>query len=188
MSKDGIDASLGLSFSLELFKRYQKNGVLQAELPRMPGLRGRCTAYLHLVDGLVVTAYVEDKQGLRYSSDKATLCRLDNEKGPYEWTLISTSATFNQSGHAEQAQAPPPHQLASSLRRTSIPRVVSPLPWERLGDWTQQQRDALYVVFSNINGMRTVENITDTVYLPADLVEELLLILLELNVIMIYTH
>ena len=60
--------------------------------------------------------------------------------------------------------------------------------WERLSDWTQQQRDALYVVFSSINGIRTVENIIYTVHLPADLVEELLLILLELNVIMIYTH
>lgn len=185
MSKDGIDASLGLNFSLEVFKRYQKNGVLQAELPRMPGLHGRCTAYLHLVDGLVVSVYVEDKQGRRYSSDKETLCRLDAEKGPYEWTLTTPSAA---SQPAEQSQTAPPHPLASSLQRTSIPRVISSLPWERLSDWSPQQKEALYSVLMVINGTHTVEEITHLVFLPIELVEELLLILLELNAIAIYTR
>lgn len=185
MSKDGIDASLGLSFSLELFKRYRKNGVLQAELPRMPGLYGRCTAYLHLVDGQVVSVYVEDKQGRRYSSDKETLCRLDTEKGPYEWTLITPSTASQQ---AEKFQTAPPNPLASSLQRTSIPRVISSLPWERLGGWTPQQREALYAVLMAIDGAHTVEEITYLVSLPIDLVEELLLILLELNVIAIYAR
>ncbi len=188
MSKDGIDASLGLSFSLELFKRYQKDGVLQAELPRMPGLQGRCMAYLQLVNGLVVSVYVEDKQGRRYSSDKETLCRLDTEKGPYEWKLISPSIASQQTNPAGQFQGSSPHALAASLQRTSIPRVISSLPWERLNGWSPQQRDALYVVLATIDGMHTVEEITHMVYLPIALVEELLLILLELNVIAIYAR
>jgi len=45
VDKEGIDASLGLKFSLELFKQYKQNGILHAELPRVPGIRGRCKPY-----------------------------------------------------------------------------------------------------------------------------------------------
>ena len=58
MDKEGIDASLGLKFSLELFKRYRQNGMLHAVLPHAPGVRGRCKAFLHLVNGEVTSAYL----------------------------------------------------------------------------------------------------------------------------------
>lgn len=183
MSTDGIDASIGLTFSLELFKRYQKSGVLQAEIPRMPGVHGRCIAYLHLVDGLVVSVYVEDHKGRRYSSDKETLCHLDDERGPYEWVLRPQSI---QSGTSNQTQPSSPPRPA--LKPTSIPRVVSAFPWDRLNGWTPQQRDALYIVLTSINGTRTLENIADMVRLPLNLVEELMRILLDLNVITISTY
>lgn len=182
MRKDGIDASLGLAFSLELFKRYRQSGLLQAEIPRVPGISGRCRAFLHLVNGEVVSAYVEDRQKHRYSSDKEFLCRLDKEKGPFEWTLTPQAASSEQSPAGGQFQSPSP---TPSTPRTPVPRVIAALREEWLSNWTPQQKEPLYAVLGLINGERTVEDIKTATRFPPNLVDELLRILLRLNVIVI---
>lgn len=189
MGNDDIDASLGLTFSLELFKRYRKNGILQAEIPRFPGIRGGCSAFLHLVDGEIVSIYLEDKKKQRYSSDKETLCRLDREKGPFEWILVSAPAVVTQYSPTNwsqpQEQLPFPQPLFSPTPRSPIPRIIAVLPHDLLNAWTPQQKDALYTVLMIINGERTIEDIKQAAHLPHDLVDELLRMLLELNVISI---
>ncbi len=178
MSKDGIDASLGLAFSLELFKRYQKNGVLQAELPRAFGIPRRCKAFLHLARGEVVSVYLEDQHGQRYSSDKESLCRLDKEKGPFEWIFLP------QVPIAEQLPlAGSPNHSGPAIPRSPVPTIISVLPHERLIAWTPQQKEALYTLLRAINGVRTVEDIKHMLPFSPDLVDELLRILLELDVI-----
>lgn len=192
MSKDDIDASLGLTFSLELFKRYQKNGILQAEIPRIPGIRGSCNAFLHLIDGEIVSVYLEDKQKQRYSSDRETLCRLDREKGPFEWTLIPPPAVAPQLSPANpvqpQNQLPFPQTFIATAPRSPIPRIIAVFPHELLNTWTPQQKDALYTVLMIINGERTIDEIKSVARLPLDLVDELLRILLALNVISVSTQ
>jgi hypothetical protein len=180
--KDGIDASLGLAFSLELFKRYRQSGLLQAEIPRVPGIGGRCHAFLHLAHGEVVAVYLEDRQKHRYSSDKEFLCRLDKEKGPFEWTLTPQSANSEQPPPAGQFQPPP---SAPPTSRSPVPRVITALREEWLSNWTLQQKEPLYIVLSLINGERTVEDIKAATRFPPNLVDELLRILLRLNVIAI---
>lgn len=187
VSNEGIDASLGLAFSLELFKRYRRSGILRAELPRAPGVHGRCTAFLHLIDGEVSSAYLEDTQGRRYSSDVAGLRRLDSEKGPFEWILIPQAP---QATNPSQAPDQPARsdleqsdQLPSSVPPSFVPRIIAGLTQERLVGWTPQQRGALYAVLTMINGERTVEAIKNAVPLPPNLVDELLRILLEADVI-----
>lgn len=192
MSYDDIDASLGLTFSLELFKRYRKNGILQAEISRFPGIRGSCRAFLHLVDGEIVSIYLEDKQKQHYSSDKETLCRLDREKGPFEWILVPTLGAVEPPLPSTPPQ--PPSQLSFSqpssytTSRSPIPKIIAVFPHERLSAWNPQQKDALYAVLMLINGERTIEDIKNTAHLPFDLVDELLHILLELNVISVFTQ
>lgn len=190
MDKEGIDASLGLKFSLELFKRYKQNGVLHAELPRVQGIRGHCKAFLHLVDGEVVSAYLEDKQGKHYPSDKDALCRLDREKGPFEWTLIHKPLIPGK--HQAQAAGRVPSQpsvpLAPPLQGSSVPRIIAALSWERLSAQAPEQREALYTLLTTINGERTVANIKDMVPFSRDLIDDLLHLLLELEVIVISTE
>lgn len=192
MSHDDIDASLGLTFSLELFKRYRKNGVLLAEISRFPGIRGSCHAFLYLVDGEIVSIYLEDKQKQRYSSDKETLCRLDREKGPFEWILVPTFGATEQPLSSTPSQSPSqlPFSQPSTYTtsRSPIPKIIAVFPHERLSTWNPQQKDALYAVLMLINGERTIEDIKNTAHLPFDLVDELLRILLELNVISIFTQ
>jgi hypothetical protein len=193
VSKDDIDASLGLTFSLELFKRYRKNGILQAEISRIPGIRGSCNAFLHLIDGEIVSVYLEDKQKQRYSSDRETLCRLDREKGPFEWTLIPPPvAVYEQFSPVNQAQPqdqlPFSQSFASATPRSPIPKIIAVFPHELLSTWTPQQKDALYTVLMLINGERTIDDIKSAARLPLDLVDELLRILLTLNVISVSTQ
>lgn len=185
MSKDGFDASIGLTFSLELFKRYRRNGVVQAELARVPGIRGHCTAFLHLVNGEVVSVYLEDQQGQRHSSDKTTLCRFDAEKGPFEWQLLSEHG--NQPVYSDQGpnQPPLPHPSVHPLESSSVPGIVSTLPQDQLNTWTAQRRDAFYIILANIDGVNTLEEIRSLVPFPPDLVDELMCILLEMKVIVI---
>lgn len=187
MSKNGFDASIGLTFSLELFKRYRRNGVVQAELPRMPGIRGHCTAFLCLVNGEVAEVYLEDQQGQRHSSDKATLCRFDAEKGPFEWRLLLQAQPDHQSSPNEPLASQPPLPILSAhpLERSSVPGIVSALPQDQLSTWTTQRRDALYITLANIDGVNTLEEIRSLVPFPPDLVDELVCILLEMKVIVI---
>lgn len=175
MSNDGIDASLGLAFSLELFKRYQQHGVLQAELPRAFGLPRRCKAFLQLAAGEVVSVYLEDQQGQRYSADRESLCRLDREKGPFEWMF------FPQASPEIAFHSP------STPSVSPVPTIVATIPQERLMAWTFQQKEALYTLLRVINGERTIEDIKHLVPFSTDLVDELLRILLDLHVVILST-
>jgi hypothetical protein len=179
VSNDGIDASLGLAFSLELFKRYQQNGVLQAELPRAFGLPKRCKAFLQLAEGEVISVYLEDQHGQRYSSDRESLCRLDREKGPFEWILFP-QASFLASPERAQQHSPIPSS-------SPVPAIVAIIPQERLMTWTLQQKEALYTLLRVINGERTIEDIKHMVPFSPELVDELLHILLELHVVILST-
>jgi hypothetical protein len=187
VSKDGFDASIGLAFSLELFKRYRRNGVVQAELPRAPGIRGHCKAFLHLVNGEIVSVYLEDKQGQRLSSDKAALCRLDAEKGPFEWRLLLQPDPPEQAlpGGPLSDQSPGPDALTSPLEHSAVPRIISTLPQDQLSTWTSQRRDALYITLANIDGENTIEDIRGLVPLSSDLVDEALRLLLGMKVIVV---
>jgi len=187
VSKDGFDASIGLAFSLELFKRYRRNGVVQAELPRAPGIRGHCKAFLHLVNGEIVSVYLEDKQGQRLSSDKATLCRLDAEKGPFEWRLQLQPDAPEQASPGGQWSGQPPFSdaPASSLEHSAVPKIISTIPQDQLSTWDSRRRDAFYIILANIDGENTIEDILGLVPLSSDLVDESLRHLLEMKVIVI---
>jgi hypothetical protein len=187
VSKDGFDASIGLAFSLELFKRYRRNGVVRAELPRAPGIRGHCKAFLHLVDGEIVSVYLEDKQGQRLSSDKATLCRLDAERGPFEWQLLLQPGPSEQASAGGQLsnRAPLPDTPASPLEHSAVPRIISTIPQDQLSTWDSQRRDAFYITLANIDGENTIEDILGLVPFSSDVVDESLRLLLEMKVIVV---
>ncbi|GHP00964.1 hypothetical protein KSF_110110 [Reticulibacter mediterranei] len=180
MGNDWIDASLGLTFSLPLFERYRKNGLLQAELHHVPGIRGRCKGYLHLVEGKVILCQLEDKQGQRHQVNVAMLIQLDNERGPFEWVLIPSP--------------PPPQPVPRNLPSPSsmepvlnspIPQKIGSLDLEKLEGWTHRQKMMLSIVFDVVDGQRSIEDIKTDVPLPPNVVEEALRILLALKAIII---
>lgn len=182
MGNDWIDASLGLAFSLPLFERYRKSGLLQAELHHVPGVRGRCKGYLHLVEGKITSCYLEDRQGQRHQVTVKMLIQLDNERGPFEWVLIAAPAPPMPSSH----RIPFPNQVGAT-QISPIPRKVGPLDVEKLEGWTNRQKLMLSIVFDVIDGQRTIEDIKNDVPLPPNVVEEALRVLMALKAITIPT-
>ena len=182
VSKSGFDASIGLAFSLELFKRYRRNGVVQAQLPRIPGMRGPGKAFVYLVDGEVTSAYLEDQHGQRHSSDQLTLCRFDEEKGPFEWRLLQSEPVIPEN---VVRQPVAPGLSACPFDHSSVPKVISVLPQKALQSWTSQQRDILYITLVNIDGENTIEEIRSLVPYASDLVDEALRSLFDMKVISI---
>jgi hypothetical protein len=180
VGNDWIDASLGLAFSLPLFEQYRKNGLLQAELHHVPGVRGRCKGYLHLVEGKVVSCYLDDRQGQRHQVNAAMLIQLDNERGPFEWVLTSllpppmpSSRDFPLPGSTGTASSSP------------VPRKLAALDLEKLDGWSTRQKMMLSLVFDAIDGQRSIEDMKNDVPLPPHVVEEALRILMALKVVTI---
>lgn len=175
MGKDHLDASLGLAFSVAVFEKYRKNGLLQAELSHVPGLRGRCKAYLQLTEGKVTSCHVEDKSGKRHPIDKNTLIRLDNERGPFEWMLVPLPAPpLSTSG------------MNISLRQevnSPTPVTIAHLNLQMLEGWTFKQQLMLSAVYEAIDGQRNIEEIKKEVPLSPQDTEEILRVLLALKVI-----
>ncbi len=183
MDRESIDASLGLSFSLPLFERYRKNGQLEAELHHVPGIRGRCKGYLHLVEGKVVSCHLEDRDGRRRAVGKELLIRLDDERGPFEWTLLPLPSPPMPGSPAIAS----PIMLHGIVPFSPVPRRVASLPLERLEGWTDSQRTMLSMVYDSIDGLQDMEELKNSVPLPANVVEEALRMLLALRVIVFQT-
>jgi hypothetical protein len=173
MSKEPLDASVGLAFSLSLFERYRKSGRLQAELHHVPGIRGTCTAYLELVEGKLTTCIVKDSNGQSRPIEKAVLIRVDNERGPFEWKL-----------QPPQGQPPSsPSKQGVSQVDLLIPRAIAPLNLEMMKGWTPHHKLILSTVYNAINGQRTIGEIKQKIPVQANDIEEALRLLHTMHVI-----
>ncbi len=199
MNTNYIDASTGLAFSLILFERYQQDGILQAEYLRVPGINGYCKAYLHFVEGQITDCYLEDNKGQRHSSSQKILSRLDAEKGPFEWNFTqrpSSPLPFTQkssysqksnNGHSfsKSKNTLTFTQKSSYPQKSPIPKPIARLDLAKLTTWDSRYKRALFLVFSMIDGQRSLEEIKSTGPFSSSAVDKALKILLSLNVITI---
>lgn len=211
MDYENIDASLGLTFSLEAFRQYRKTGILQARVRSIPGMRGGGTAYLHLKDGIVVSCYVESDRGVQAVVSPETLCQVDQERGPFDWTLhlhhvdpvppqmIQPFSPASEQKHDKQSM---PGALADDtsirypgnahspslsgkepLHDNAIPRIVNTLSWELLDHWPLQQKQVFFTIWSSIDGKSSVQMIKMRLQIQSALVEDALRLLLNWNII-----
>lgn len=164
----GFDASIGLAFSLSAFEMYRKNGLLQAELHHVPGIRGRCTGYLQLIEGKVVSCYIEDKDGHKHLTQLNRLIQLDNERGPFDWMLTL-----------------PPSPAATPRLEPSapVPRIIALLEMEQLQGWPSTHKQILLQVYQSIDGQKSIEDIKQIIAISPYVVEEALHVLLMLKVV-----
>jgi hypothetical protein len=179
MGDSRFDASTGLAFSLVLFEKYRKNGLLHAELHHVPHIPGYCRGYLQLVEGKVTSCYVEEENGQRHLVSKQTLIDVDEKRGPFDWSLQPLPAppsptlfTSILSGKTEEKQPPTPQRIAL-------------LELDQLTGWSNTQRRLLATVYAAIDGRRTLEEIKQIVPLPPHITDEVMRTLLALSVIRI---
>lgn len=183
MSKNSdqeFDASIGLAFSLKAFELYRKSGTFSAEVRSVPGIRGHCQAYLELVQGKVIACYFVDRKGERHSSRTEVLLRLDEERGPFNWSFRANTEQMSPalSPEAELHTSPRP-ALPSPVFRPLVPY----LDGQQLQWWTPQQQQYLSTIFSMIDGQRTLDAIKARIMLPPNIVDEGIQVLLQLKVI-----
>lgn len=88
MDKDSMDASIGLQFSIELLKKYRKNGLFQAFVSRVPGISGNCHVEVTVLQGVVTSCRARNQEGNIYNVDINLLLKLDKIRGPFEWKLV----------------------------------------------------------------------------------------------------
>lgn len=177
MGKELLDASIGLAFSLAAFERYQKTGILQAELHHVPGIHGRCQGYLQVTQGKVVSCHIEDKNGQRHTTQLRILLQLDEERGPFSWVFAEAPPLI------EQTTMQPQHTPGMSTSISPIPKIVALLNLDELHGWRPAHKQILFQVYQAINSRRNVEDIKQELSLPPYIIEEALHVLLTLNVI-----
>lgn len=182
-----MDASVGLSFSLQLFQRYRRSGTLQATIRHIPGVQGACIAHIVLTDGAVTACYVKNKQGQNLSFSLDELRRLDHERGPFEWVFQQAQHSAPGSQASAPPSAQPPTRTASSMQEADllIPKVVTPLRWNQFNHWTPEQKLLLQNVWKNIDGKRTVQELRASLPYPPEMVNDVLQILLTLRIIVL---
>jgi hypothetical protein len=189
MDANSIDASIGLEFSLELFKAYKASGTLQALFIRVPGIQKNSLASLQLVEGAVVACFIEERSGQRLPVTRDMLIQLDNERGPFEWKFrrsAPVSAPLPVPPVSPTSISPQPVDMHLSLRLPhAVPRAIARLNWIQFRTWSYEQRQAIYLVWQLIDGKRTLQEIqialSDT--LSVARVNEVVRLLIDLKVI-----
>lgn len=178
MGNEFFDASIGLAFSLAAFEKYKKNGLLQAELHHVPGIPGRCKGYVHITQGKVIDCSIEDRYGQRHATQLQLLIQVDNDKGPFGWTLTEAPQPVTQ--HIPVPASRPSQTLNSA---SSIPKIIALLNLEQLSSWTPAHKQVLFQVYQAIDSRSNIERIKQTLPFPPYITEEALHVLLILHII-----
>jgi len=178
-----FDASgVGLAFSLKAFELYRTSGTLSAEVRAVPGISGRCQAYLELIEGKVVSCYLINRIGTRQPFMLESLIMLDEAKGPFNWTFRQTNTSVATMPLYEQ----PAKASGPQVSRSPIPiRLVHHLDSQQLQRWTPEQQQCIYMVFSLVNGRYTIDEIKVQIPLLPTVVDTILGILFQLQAIAI---
>ena len=191
MDKDSIDASVGLRFTLELLKRYRESGLLQAWVSHLPRISGKCQASITVIRGEVTSCLARDRKEHIYTVNINVLLKLDKDRGPFEWNLLPL-AQVEKLAPAPQRTSPlllgqsGENSIHLSKRSNSpIPYVTAKFDFNLLISWAPEQKKALFILYSLVDGNRTIEDIKQAVSLPSHLVEEGLRVLISMNVIAI---
>ncbi|SRR5579875_614469 len=182
---DNIDASIiGLQATLQLLQQYYQSGTLEADLSAALRKRSSYTAHIVIVEGKIVSCYIRDKIA-QYPSKAEALIALDREEGPFTWRFHpqqQNPPTTTSKSIAVRPQArPSPEQLTPN----AIPRRIANLDLSWLTAWSPQQKRTLRMVYTLVDGRRTVATIEKSVPLPHGVVQEALVVLIAMQVITI---
>lgn len=182
---DRIDASIiGLQVTLQLLQQYYQSGTLEADISAALRKRGLYTAHIVIVEGKIVSCYVQDKIAQSPSSIEALLA-LDRDKGPFTWRFqpqeqkpLSNTGT---SVAIRSQSRPSPEQLTPY----AVPRRIANLDLSWLTAWSSQQKRILRMVYTLVDGRRTVATIEKSLPLPHTIVQEALVVLIAMQIITI---
>ncbi len=164
-----------------LLEYMQGQQVLLSTEANVPGIRARCVGYLFFRENYVVGCLIQTLDGriLREGEDAYRL--LTENREWYVRMDLNIDQTFRamkqQHTPFTQGYTPPPPPISH------VPRAIRPLDAAFLTEFSGKQRLLLRMVFTLVNGQRTVEQLKAQVHVPAGIVEEALATLHQLGVI-----
>lgn len=182
---NSIDASIiGLQATLQLLHQYGQSGILEADISAVMRKRAPYSAHIVIVEGKIVSCYVKDNIA-RYPSKIEALVALDSDKGPFIWRFHpqqqKPTTDINTSVAIRSRSRPSPGQLTPD----AIPRRIANLDLGWLTAWSPQQKRVLRMVYTMVDGKRTVATIEKSVPLPHIVVQEALVVLVAMQIITI---
>jgi len=95
----------------------------------------------------------------------SVLIQLDNERGPFDWTL--TPSPLPAPLEAQPGHKPHP----------PVPHIIALLDLDKLRGWSPMHKQILFQVYQIIDGQRSIEDIKRMLPFPPYVVEEALHIL-----------
>lgn len=193
---------IGLQATLQLLQEFSQSGVLQADVGQAFRMRGPCIVYIVVNEGKIVSCYAEDKSGQRLPLDVKGVFDIDSNEGPFAWHFL-----LQKENKGTRALAPtPPRQMdreqttgnvpipsrsqnlllkKSQLTSSAVPRRIADLDLSWLTTWSPQQKRILRMVYSMVDGRRTVAAIERILLSSPATVQEALVILIAMQVITI---
>lgn len=182
---DGIDVSIGLSPTLQLLARYHQSGVLRAKMPYLPGMPGKGMSVIEVIGGKIVSCFIQNEKGYRRSLLPEILARFDTSRGPFEWRFFYTQKPQKSvpSSAVLQNQASPFN--TRPLTRSDIPQVIAHFNADVLTALSSQQKRALRMTYTMINGRRTLGEIEAHAPLPKGAVHQAIIALMAMRVIIV---
>jgi|ERR1051326_6366667 hypothetical protein len=169
---------LDLKTLLEYLQGQQ--ALLSTEV-NVPGIRARCTGYIFFRESAIIGCLIQAIDGSIWREGEQAYRFLTEKREWYVRIDLNIEQTLRgmkqQYDSFRQGYVPPPPTILRA------PRPVRPLDGASLIQFSAKQRLLLRMVFTLVNGQRTVEQIKAQVHVPAEVVEESLATLHNLGVI-----
>lgn len=148
----------------------------------VPSIRARCTGYLFFRDTVIIGCLVQTLDGSIWREGEEAYRLLSGNGEWYVRIDLNIEQTFwamkqRPSPPSARSYIPPPPTILQA------PRPIRPLDAAFLNQFPAKQRLLLRMVFTLVNGQRTVEHIKAQVHVPPEVVDEALTTLRSLGVI-----
>lgn len=183
---NSIDASIiGLQATLQLLQQYYQSGILQADISSAFHGGGSRVAYIVINEGNIVSCYIEDKFGNRQPTETTRLLALNTNAGPFAWRFLPPQQEPLPETRALTAVRPQSNPTPRQLTSYTIPRRIANLDMDWITTWSPHQKRILRMVYSMVDGRRSIATIERSVPIPNGTIQEALVILIAMQVIAI---
>jgi hypothetical protein len=147
----------------------------------VPGIRARCTGYIFFRETTIIGCLIQLLDGSVWREGEEAYRFLTENREWYVRIDLNIEQTFRAMRQRyeplAQSYVPPPPP------RPRAPRAVKPLDAGALVQFSTKQRLLLRMVYTLVNGQRTVDQIKAQVHVPAEVVDDVLATLHNLGAI-----
>jgi hypothetical protein len=165
-----------------LLEYLQGQQALLSTETSVPGVRARYTGYLFFRETAIIGCMIQALDGSVWREGEDAYRFLRENREWYVRIDLNIEQTL-QAMRQRHVPQTPEYYLPPSPPPGRAPRAMKPLDAAALVQFSSRQRLLLRMVFTLVNGQRTVDQIKAQVNLPAQVVEDVLEALRNLGVI-----